>query len=71
LPLTAYSVEKLRHAKIASEIWNAVPSMVDASISFIATSLRNSRSLYGQSNIEAFLGWLDLWWVARNHTKKS
>jgi len=23
-PLRAYSVEKLRHAKIASEIWNAV-----------------------------------------------
>jgi hypothetical protein len=27
LSLTAYSVEKLRHAKIASEIWNAVPTI--------------------------------------------
>ncbi|MFT6299992.1 MAG: hypothetical protein ACJAWC_003369 [Yoonia sp.] len=26
-PLWAYSVEKLRHAKIASEIWNAVPTI--------------------------------------------
>jgi hypothetical protein len=24
---SAYSVEKLRHAKIASEIWNAVPTI--------------------------------------------
>jgi hypothetical protein len=26
-PVRAYSVEKLRHAKIASEIWNAVPTI--------------------------------------------
>jgi hypothetical protein len=26
-PVWAYSVEKLRHAKIASETWNAVPTI--------------------------------------------
>jgi hypothetical protein len=63
MTLPAYSVEKLYHAKIASEKWDAVSSMVDASIPFIVTSLKNLGSLYVQPNIAAFLGWPDLWWV--------